>query len=147
MNLTAGARHSCRLNVNSSNASEKQERPDRPKFKRPKGRVPVHGHDARPNFWDFSSFEPTQQQPNKTAWPLLRVTTPEDLLFNQIKSIYVGQSVHPSGKSFCTVPSHLLISFMPFKFPHLLCCSSPPDGLVEENDIDTFPMPREGKML
>ena len=55
MNLAKGARHSCRLNVNLSNTSEKQETSDLPKFKRPKGRVPVLGYKAQRDFeWALS---------------------------------------------------------------------------------------------
>ena len=46
MNLAKGTRHSCRLIVNLSNASEEQETSDLPKVKRPegRGRAPVNAY-------------------------------------------------------------------------------------------------------
>lgn len=60
-NLAKGARHSCRLNVNLSNTSEKQETSEPPKFKRPNSRHPLlmaiirvqHGNPGWPQGDDY----------------------------------------------------------------------------------------------
>ena len=109
LNLAKGARHSCRFNVNPSNASEKQETSDMPKLKRPAAVAPKRRYGA------------TRRR--KGGTPYLRLRLISSIRVPILEVFATHEPHHDDGRA--ALPRRPDIGFPPHRMPYSYIPSRP----------------------